>query len=408
MGKFLNRLEEPYRIFFPLGILGALIGAGIWLPTWLIQERFSFLTPEILFFLPRNSYPVQEHILILFNLFLSPIIAGFTLTAIPRFTATKPMRPVLVGILFSTYLSLFIFFFLYDYPIFFYLFSFLFFFSLFFFTASRYRASSFKFPGYLQVFLTGLCLGAIGSFFILISLFLKNETFVAGKYLIFYGMLPLVIIGIGTKLIIPVTQIQNPQSRMAWMQRAESIPTKHTLVVIGTFGVAFLVEVTGLFFPEFTFVPVICRAARLGALSFWFVRYFHVLEYKSFPGKLSKVLYISMWMFLIGLLGHAFGLKNSAHYAHIYFISGVSLFITSIMSRVVLSHGGVDLAIERTSNIFVVIAVLLAIAAFTRASAFFLPGRTFSHLAYASLLYILAFLLWTFRIGKSLFEKPEE
>ncbi|MBE7410678.1 MAG: NnrS family protein [Leptospiraceae bacterium] len=406
--QIINKTDEPYRIFFPLGILGALIGAGIWIPAWLLQKQFSFLSPEILFFLPRNNYPIQEHILILFNLFLSPIVAGFALTAIPRFTATSPMKPAFVGVLFSLYLSLFVFFFLYSYPIFFYSFSFLFFFSLFYFTAKRYKASGFKFPGYLQVFLAGLFLGALGALFILLSLFLKNETFFAGKILIFYGMLPLIIIGIGTKLIIPVTQGQNPQVRMAWMQRAESIPPTHTLMMIVVFGLSFVFEIVALFHTDLEWVSIVCRASRLGALVFWFIRYFHILEFKSFSGRLSVTIYISIWMFLLGLLGHSFGGRYSAHYAHIYFISGVSLFIMSIMSRVVMSHAGKDLAYEKSSNIFLIFASLLIIAAFNRATAFFLPERTFSHLAYASIIFIVALLIWAFKIGKNIFEVPKD
>src|SRR5215471_8126085 len=67
-------LREPYRLFFPLGILFGLAGVAIW-------PLYSFgLTA---------TYSGRSHALVQTGGFLYAFIAGFLLTAVPRFTGTK-------------------------------------------------------------------------------------------------------------------------------------------------------------------------------------------------------------------------------------------------------------------------------------------------------------------------------
>src|SRR5215467_7577450 len=71
-------LREPYRVFFPLGILFGLAGVAIW-------PIYSFgLTA---------TYSGRAHALVQIYGFLYAFIAGFLLTAVPRFTGTsQPSR----------------------------------------------------------------------------------------------------------------------------------------------------------------------------------------------------------------------------------------------------------------------------------------------------------------------------
>jgi len=65
--------NEPYRILFPLGTIYLLWGMLIWLP-------------QILF---ANSYPVLAHRFLMLNGFSASFIAGFLMTAVPKFSQTK-------------------------------------------------------------------------------------------------------------------------------------------------------------------------------------------------------------------------------------------------------------------------------------------------------------------------------
>jgi uncharacterized protein involved in response to NO len=96
-------------------------------------------------------------------------------------------------------------------------------------------------------------------------------------------------------------------------------------------------------------------------------------------------------------------MKYSAHLAHIYLIGGLSLLVLSIMTRVILSHGGFDMSVEKNSNVFYWFLALCITAALTRGFVFLFPSLTVSHLAYAAILYILSLILWSLRFGKLIF-----
>src|SRR6476646_10948863 len=67
--------RDPYRLFFPLGILFGLAGVAIW-------PLYSFgLTA---------TYSGRSHAFVQIYGFLYAFVAGFLLTAVPRFTGTQP------------------------------------------------------------------------------------------------------------------------------------------------------------------------------------------------------------------------------------------------------------------------------------------------------------------------------
>ena len=138
---------------------------------------------------------------------------------------------------------------------------------------------------------------------------------------------------------------------------------------------------------------------------FWFVKYFHLKEFSAFKGTMPLVVYISCWVFLLGLAGYAFGGSHAIHFAHIYFIGGLSLFVFCVMVRVILSHGGKDVSIEKTSKVFYWFAFLLILAAVTRGTAHLFPTIFVSHLAYASITYMLFLAVWSVWIIRHLFCK---
>jgi uncharacterized protein involved in response to NO len=71
---------DPYRIFFPLGISLGLAGVSIW---------------PLYYFGVTAGYSGRAHAFVQTNGFLYAFIAGFLLTAVPRFTGTDaPSRSV--------------------------------------------------------------------------------------------------------------------------------------------------------------------------------------------------------------------------------------------------------------------------------------------------------------------------
>src|SRR5262245_34059336 len=71
---------DPYRIFFPLGIVLGVMGVSIW---------------PLYYFGITAGYSGRAHAFVQTDGFLFSFIAGFLLTAIPRFTGTRtPSRKV--------------------------------------------------------------------------------------------------------------------------------------------------------------------------------------------------------------------------------------------------------------------------------------------------------------------------
>src|SRR5437667_6622225 len=66
---------DAYRIFFPLGIVLGVFGVSIW---------------PLYYFGVTEGYSGRAHAFVQTDGFLYAFIAGFLLTAIPRFTGTAP------------------------------------------------------------------------------------------------------------------------------------------------------------------------------------------------------------------------------------------------------------------------------------------------------------------------------
>src|SRR5881275_1101106 len=75
---------DPYRIFFPLGIILGAMGVSIW---------------PLYYYGVTEGYSGRAHALVQTNGFLYAFIAGFLLTAVPRFTGTEaPSRATQIAL----------------------------------------------------------------------------------------------------------------------------------------------------------------------------------------------------------------------------------------------------------------------------------------------------------------------
>lgn len=333
--------------------------------------------------------------------FLLPVVKGFAFTAIPRFTATHALSQVEVMVFLILQFLVLTFAFFYEDSLLFYIFQTLDFGILFLFLIHRFKISNVNLSGYLYFLLGGVFLGVIGSLLQLISLFAERSfLFSYGKDFIFYGMIPCIIFGTGTRMIPMIINTENPAKKMEWMQKAESQKAGKSILIL--FILSFFLELSLGKFVD-THILILFKGIRFVICSVWIVKYFHIFEVSNFRGKLARTLLVSCYLFIIGLAGYSFGFQYSAHLAHIYLIGGLSLLVLSIMTRVTLSHGGGDMAIEKNSNVFYWITGLIFLAAITRGSVFLFPDLTTSHLAYAAILYIIALIFWIAKVGRVIF-----
>lgn len=385
---------EPYRFFFPISILGAMVGVSVWIFAWLLQKQWIQFTV--------NPYPVIHHINLITVFFLLPVAKGFIFTAIPRFTGTNFVTNKELTLLSLLQFLILAFVFFYEDSFLFYSFQSLDFGILFLFLIHRFKISKVKLSSYLHFLSGGFFLGLLGSIFQLSSIIFQSSLlFQYGKDFIFYGMIPCIIFGTGTRMLPMIVNTENPAAKMEWMKKAEDQKLAKPFIFL--LITSFLFEII-LAYLSISYIPIILKGIRFIIYTIWIIQFFHIFEFSNFKGKLARTLLISCYLFILGLAGYSFGLNYSAHLAHIYLIGGLSLLVLSIMTRVTLSHGGGDMLQEKTSNVFYVIAGLVFFAAFTRGFVFVFPGSINSHLAYAGILFITAILVWLIKFGRVIFK----
>ncbi|HMV45946.1 MAG TPA: NnrS family protein [Leptospiraceae bacterium] len=388
MSLFKNKQLDPYRFFFPISILGGITGVSLWLLFWVAQ------TNTISSF--KNIYPLKLHITIMTVFFLLPVIKGFVFTAIPRFTGTSLLNQSELLILTSIQLILITILLFYNDSLIFYTFQSIDFGFLFLFILHRFKISKLKLSSYLYFLTGGFFLGIIGSIAQLTSVYLNQYyLFLIGKDFIFYGMVPCIIFGTGTRIIPMIVNSENPSKRMEWMARAEGQKWNHLVLVI--FILSYLIEFIAVFYLD---LGILFKGLRFLICVYWIVTFFHILEIKSFQTKLPRLILVACYLFIIGLAGHTFGFKYSAHLAHFYLAGGLTLLILGIMTRVTLSHGGADMRIEKNSNVFYWIIAVILSASIARSFAYISMETMTSHFAYAAILFTLGLLFWSVKIGR--------
>lgn len=394
-----NNFTEPYRIFFPFGVLGSFIGTGVWIFPWLLN--LNLIQKSIV-----NTYPVLKHVELLSGLFFLPIIVGFILTAIPRFVmGTSFLNNIGLGYFFILQSLLVSFSLIFPNRLLFYLLYCITFLSISIFILIKFFEAKTKISTYIYFSFVGTILGFLGGVVTLFSFYFQTHIWIGlGRHLLYYGLLPFVILSFGTKLIIPIIVGQNSNLKQSWMQKAESIPKQDVFIFSILYASTFVIEAFSIYL-NLPNLQNLFGGIRLFLLSYWFYKYFHLKDYKAYTGTMPKTIYISIILFLVGLGGYAFSGRHSIHFAHIYFVSGLSLFVFSVMVRVILSHSGKDISIEKTSKIFYWFLFLLLLAGMTRATAHLFPEIFISHLAYASIVYTIFLMLWTFWIIKHLVKK---
>lgn len=369
-------MREPYRIFFPIGLLSAFIGVLSWVP-------FAFGYTQ--------NYPGTEHPHLMIGGFLFVFALGFLMTAIPRFTETEPAK--LWELLSQTVVTLFM---------------------IATGTASLYSPQWRETSLLLQVVSLGLLIlfcvprflskkrrpppsflfigvgilcGLLGSALLYLDErgSISAELGLTGRSLFYHGMMLSFVIGVGSRLIpVLLGHEANPMNRDASPRGSSS-----SGILVGLAVVYFLS------FPvEFVFSEETGRIARALVLLFVSLRFWRIFAPPVRQGALPFWLRIAGIMLLIGQWSFALFPGYAVHGVHLTFAGGYSLLTLLIATRVVLSHGGYDLSFELKSRWLHLIGALIAASAFARFLAPLTPTSYVHHLAYASFVWSLGVGAW--------------
>jgi uncharacterized protein involved in response to NO len=371
-----GRPTDAYRILFPLGVVLGTAGVSIW-------PLYHYGLTE--------TYSGRAHAFVQTSGFLYAFIAGFLLTAVPRFTATTaPSRPVswalaamitlaavaaelryfavaettfvvTHGVVMGLLLSRFV-------------------------RRKRQPPETFPLVG------LGMLAGALGGLLVAgVSLSLIAPGWYAlGRSLLTEGMVLLLVLGVGGFLgprllglaalpdFVTVGATMVPAGGRTGLYTVAGIVLLLSIVLEHGFGVA------GMAF---------LRAADASAIILMTVGPWRPPVLRT---TLAWCVWTAEWLVLLSLWLVALAPQYRVDSLHVMFIGGFTLLILAVATRVALSHGSHDLAHERRNWPLRIGLGAGLLALLARIGAPFSPNSYFAHLAWAGLLWIAGVLLWAF------------
>ncbi len=374
---------EPFRLFFPAGILLGMAGVSLW----------------IFYYAGLVEYPGTSHARLMIEGFMASFVIGFLGTAGPRITSTRAFSPnesltLLTLIVFAAGLHL----------------------------GSAARVGDFVFVAGLAFFLLtigkrfvrrkdspppnfalvalGLLNGLGGA--LLLALY-ENEAYSAqyriGAMLLEQGFVLLPILGVAPFLLPRLLDISReddlPESRAlppGWMPRAA-----FAFAIGLTIDASFFVEAT----DRVTFAVWMRFVAILIYLGLRMPR-----RGRSFLGNCLRAGIITV---VAGVGIEALWPLYRVGALHIIFISGFSFVVLTVAIRVIFGHSGNAHLFQKRLPFFIVAGVLIFLAMISRYVAEMAPAARAVHLVSAAAVWLLAALIWTAKvIPKVRIPDPEE
>ncbi len=351
-----KNLANPYRPFFFVGLLAAIVGVSVWISSALITN---------------HPYPGRLHAHLMMGVFLLSYTLGFLMTALPRLTQTPTAHRyeflcasllmgwiVTVGIYDSTEKMFFVGTLLVS--------TFLFFFGI-----RRFLQTEVPIPNFFPMLFWGIFSVFLGSILVLLG------QPIVGAALFYQNFMLCLVLGIGTFLIPRILGItQNPKIGSKWIF--------FLLGLLMTLSLVFY-EIYGYSWASYL------RAALATALVIFGWKITAKNERKNALGVGIRIATTST---LLGLWALAVTPQYRLEALHTIYITGFSLLTFMVASRVILSHGNYGLNAEERNPYIKTAIFFICLAALTRIAAVFIPESYEKHLAYASASFIIGATVW--------------
>lgn len=362
---------EPFRLFFPVGVLLGWVGVGHWL------LYGAGLT---------SSYSCFRHGLLQTQAFLMAFALGFLWTALPRRLAAPQARTgevaLALGALLVTagalaadafvlaevgYLTLFA--------------------SLLAFAGRRLAGGSAgrRPPAAFVLLPLAALLGVSGAVLVLVRLLLEARpwTIALGALLIEQGVFLCLVMGIGA-LILPLIGGTPPPADLGSSPR-ETRRAVGFLLLGATVAASLVAEPLGWIRSA----PIVRGIAVAVALAWGG----SALRPPAKPGFHRKLVWLAAWLAPTGLVASGLFPEHRVPALHVLFIGGFSLLAFGVATHVCVSH--LDLADAASGRPRAVVAlaagILLALAARVAADT---SHTYFEHLASAALCWIVGSAVW--------------
>lgn len=378
-------LEEPYRLFFPLGMLAGIWGVMMWPMLYAGWIRF---------------YPGEAHTRMMIEGFMGAFVLGFTGTAFPRLTGNRSWFG-------GEFVALLLLWFL----------------TIASHASGNVAAGDAAFSGLLGVLFLGMAgrwisgnkdtpppgfvlafagiLGAAVAAWALSRPGLSQVQTQWARLWLFQGFTLLPLMGIGPYLLprffgMPSSHAfdDSPTPPAGWWRKAIKAAIAGLLVVA-----SFALEIAGK--------PLAGHLLRAAVILGWFALETPVLRRAKLPTTPANA---ARWAFIglvAGCVCAAFWPLTRVGSMHLFFAAGIALITVAVGTRVILGHAGHhDLLNGKIVWLRWVIG-LLVLAAATRMSSDFLPAVRISHFIYASWCWALGGVIWLAIVAKYLFRDED-
>ncbi len=387
-GMFRTASAEPYRFLFPLGIAGAVIGIGLWIPYYFWPDAFA--------------YPGQGHAVLQIQGFLLCFIFGFLGTMLPKVHGVAPLGPIQfallpVGLLALNAAALA------GYPVLAQVFHLALLLNFFLFALLRWPTRRGNPPVFFVFIAAGALSDAIGTAFRIggLSGYGPSQNFRLGALLQYQAFPLLLILGVGGYLLPKL--FANGQVDPLRMRSAGG-------------SLVSLVLSAGLFLTGFGIEAWLSDgmlAVRLGSglramVWIWFL--LSQLRVHRITSRLPAYLAGARWALVAmgaGMLMPVFLPQYLVGWEHLIFITGLLWLTLSIAARVTTAHGGSLPLLAARRKTVLAYGWLLAMAALTRVSTEIWTGGRALHLALAAAFAILGLGLWSLLFGRLAFRFPD-
>lgn len=368
------RISEPFRIYFPIGMLVGLAGVALW-PL--------FYTGNLPY------YPGVAHTRLMIEGFAGLFIFGFLMTAGPRLLDVPAFSKISVcSILVLECLSSIAH--LANHSVA----GDLFFSAAIIWMLMRIRSKFGKRqdtppPGFPLAALGLLC-GVVGSLALATSMTIwPNATvYQLGKILLFQGFTFLPVVGVGAFFFPRILgslnkhdfpTMQHPNA--SWKQRF----TRSVLVAIAFF-VSVILELTNHI--QFAY------GLRLVAFAAYMLSEIPFGSFKLKQSMHGLQLIFTLGTIVIGLAGATFFPGHRIAWLHAYFLTGLTSIIFLVSLRVVFGHSGRPDLIRRSVKISMWVTFVLVAAAAARIFADYSPGQQINLYLIAAGAWLFCGLLW--------------
>ncbi len=383
-------IQEPYRIFFPLGVLMGMIGVGHWLffGLGLIDQYLGF-----------------QHASIQIQLFMFCFITGFLLTAMPKILLADPCSPfealfflvLVVGMITFEFLTLWVgvqICFLIGIA------------SLHLFILKRGRCRKAPLPAEFSLLFLGFFHAVSGTFLLMLYQmgWFPGWGMGLGRQLFQLGFLLCIVMSIGGFMLprfLGYYSAENVSLELDSAKRERKRKKElafHLCVGIILF-LSFWLEPLGLsrfsFFLRAFFVTAqILRTTKI---------------YRSLPEKtpFNLLVWASLWSIIVGLWGIFIFPQYHVAMKHFIFIGGVSLMTFTVATKVIYSHAGLEGAFHKRMLFMGILGGFVFVALIFRVLADLLPEFYFLMLSLAASFWLIGVVIWLVVVFPKLLFSPQ-